>query len=109
MQLISPRPYQMMTSEHPRLVSWFVEAAGLGVLEGPLHGAASGLAHRMLAEVAGARQRRPRSSPTICGRARRVPGPRPPALPGRGPARPGPVRRYSEQFPGRPRALGRRP
>jgi OH-DDVA meta-cleavage compound hydrolase len=25
LQLISPRPYQMMTSEHPRLVSWFVE------------------------------------------------------------------------------------
>ncbi|MGW2179283.1 citrate/2-methylcitrate synthase [Streptomyces sp. NPDC001732] len=28
-----------------------VVSAGLGVLEGPLHGAASGLAHRMLAEV----------------------------------------------------------
>ncbi|MDJ0463039.1 citrate synthase [Streptomyces sp. H27-C3] len=28
-----------------------VISAGLGVLEGPLHGAASGLAHRMLAEV----------------------------------------------------------
>ncbi|MDG4861190.1 citrate/2-methylcitrate synthase, partial [Streptomyces sp. T-3] len=26
-------------------------SAGLGVIEGPLHGAASGLAHRMLAEV----------------------------------------------------------
>src|SRR6476661_4688737 len=25
MQLISPRPYQMMSSEHPRLVQWFVE------------------------------------------------------------------------------------
>lgn len=25
LQLISPRPYQMMTSEHPRLVKWFVE------------------------------------------------------------------------------------
>jgi predicted TIM-barrel fold metal-dependent hydrolase len=25
LQLISPRPYQMMTSEHPRLVQWFVE------------------------------------------------------------------------------------
>lgn len=25
LQLISPRPYQMMTSEHPRLVRWFVE------------------------------------------------------------------------------------
>ncbi len=25
LQLISPRPYQMMTSEHPKLVSWFVE------------------------------------------------------------------------------------
>ena len=25
LQLISPRPYQMMTSEHPRLVNWFVE------------------------------------------------------------------------------------
>ena len=25
MQLISPRPYQMMTSEHPKLVHWFVE------------------------------------------------------------------------------------
>jgi predicted TIM-barrel fold metal-dependent hydrolase len=25
MQLISPRPYQMMTSEHPKLVNWFVE------------------------------------------------------------------------------------
>jgi predicted TIM-barrel fold metal-dependent hydrolase len=25
LQLISPRPYQMMTSEHPRLVGWFVE------------------------------------------------------------------------------------
>ena len=25
LQLISPRPYQMMNSEHPRLVQWFVE------------------------------------------------------------------------------------
>ena len=25
LQLISPRPYQMMTSENPRLVQWFVE------------------------------------------------------------------------------------
>ena len=25
LQLISPRPYQMMTSEHPKLVQWFVE------------------------------------------------------------------------------------
>jgi OH-DDVA meta-cleavage compound hydrolase len=25
MQLISPRPYQMMTSEHPKLVQWFTE------------------------------------------------------------------------------------
>jgi OH-DDVA meta-cleavage compound hydrolase len=25
MQVISPRPYQMMTSEHPRLVQWFTE------------------------------------------------------------------------------------
>src|SRR5882757_9181269 len=25
LQLISPRPYQMMTSEHPKLVHWFVE------------------------------------------------------------------------------------
>ncbi len=25
LQLVSPRPYQMMTSEHPRLVQWFVE------------------------------------------------------------------------------------
>ena len=25
LQLISPRPYQMMTSEHPKLVNWFVE------------------------------------------------------------------------------------
>src|SRR2546426_9443151 len=25
MQIISPRPYQMMTSEHPRLVPWFTE------------------------------------------------------------------------------------
>ena len=25
LQLISPRPYQMMTNEHPRLVQWFVE------------------------------------------------------------------------------------
>ena len=25
MQLISPRPYQMMTSESPKLVQWFVE------------------------------------------------------------------------------------
>jgi 4-oxalmesaconate hydratase len=25
MQIISPRPYQMMTSEHPKLVAWFME------------------------------------------------------------------------------------
>jgi predicted TIM-barrel fold metal-dependent hydrolase len=25
MQVISPRPYQMMTSEHPKLVAWFME------------------------------------------------------------------------------------
>jgi predicted TIM-barrel fold metal-dependent hydrolase len=25
MQIISPRPYQMMTSEHPRLVQWYTE------------------------------------------------------------------------------------
>ena len=25
LQLMSPRPYQMMTSEYPRLVQWFVE------------------------------------------------------------------------------------
>src|SRR6266849_6260793 len=25
MQVISPRPYQMMTSEHPKLVQWFTE------------------------------------------------------------------------------------
>src|SRR5262249_32948465 len=25
MQIISPRPYQMMTSENPRLVQWFTE------------------------------------------------------------------------------------
>jgi OH-DDVA meta-cleavage compound hydrolase len=25
MQLVSPRPYQMMHSEHPRLVNWFIE------------------------------------------------------------------------------------
>jgi 4-oxalmesaconate hydratase len=25
MQLVSPRPYQMMTSESPKLVQWFVE------------------------------------------------------------------------------------
>src|SRR5436309_3936217 len=25
MQIISPRPYQMMTSEHPRIVQWFTE------------------------------------------------------------------------------------
>ena len=25
MQLISPRPYQMMTSENPKLVQWFTE------------------------------------------------------------------------------------
>ena len=25
LQLISPRPYQMMTSESPKLVQWFVE------------------------------------------------------------------------------------
>jgi predicted TIM-barrel fold metal-dependent hydrolase len=25
MQIISPRPYQMMTSEHPKLVTWFME------------------------------------------------------------------------------------
>ncbi|MFF4248018.1 citrate/2-methylcitrate synthase [Streptomyces sp. NPDC001822] len=35
------------THAHP----YAVVSAGLGVLEGPLHGAASGLAHRMLAEV----------------------------------------------------------
>ncbi|MFE5241807.1 MULTISPECIES: citrate/2-methylcitrate synthase [unclassified Streptomyces] len=35
------------THAHP----YAVVSAGLGVLEGPLHGAASGLAHRMLTEV----------------------------------------------------------
>ena len=68
-----------------------VVSAGLGALEGPLHGAASGLAHRMLAEVL----ERGGAAPVVADHlraGRRVPGPRPPALPGRGPARHGAVR-----------------
>lgn len=50
-----------------------VVSAGLGVLEGPLHGAASGLAHRMLAEVL----ERGGAAPVIADHlrtGRRVPG-----------------------------------
>ncbi|MFD3656589.1 citrate/2-methylcitrate synthase [Streptomyces sp. NPDC058620] len=50
-----------------------VVSAGLGVLEGPLHGAASGLAHRMLAEVV----ERGSASPVVADHlrtGRRVPG-----------------------------------
>ncbi|MEV0094480.1 citrate synthase [Streptomyces sp. NPDC050738] len=48
-------------------------SAGLGVLEGPLHGAASGLAHRMLAEVL----ERGSAAPVVADHlrtGRRVPG-----------------------------------
>ncbi|WP_329124012.1 citrate synthase [Streptomyces sp. NBC_01465] len=48
-------------------------SAGLGVLEGPLHGAASGLAHRMLAEVI----ERGSAAPVVADHlrtGRRVPG-----------------------------------
>ncbi|MFI5770871.1 citrate/2-methylcitrate synthase [Streptomyces sp. NPDC051658] len=50
-----------------------VVSAGLGVLEGPLHGAASGLAHRMLAEVL----ERGSAAPVVADHlrtGRRVPG-----------------------------------
>ncbi|WP_307124543.1 citrate/2-methylcitrate synthase [Streptomyces sp. B1I3] len=50
-----------------------VVSAGLGVLEGPLHGAASGLAHRMLSEVVD----RGSAAPVVAGHlrtGRRVPG-----------------------------------
>ncbi|MEV6161801.1 citrate synthase [Streptomyces sp. NPDC052052] len=50
-----------------------VVSAGLGVLEGPLHGAASGLAHRMLAEVL----ERGSAAPVVADRLRaghRIPG-----------------------------------
>lgn len=50
-----------------------VVSAGLGVLEGPLHGAASGLAHRMLAEVV----ERGSAAPVVADHlrtGRRVPG-----------------------------------
>lgn len=50
-----------------------VVSAGLGVLEGPLHGAASGLAHRMLSEVV----ERGSASPVVADHlrtGRRVPG-----------------------------------
>ncbi|HET6860574.1 MAG TPA: citrate/2-methylcitrate synthase, partial [Streptomyces sp.] len=50
-----------------------VVSAGLGVLEGPLHGAASGLAHRMLAEVV----QRGSAAPVVADQLRngqRVPG-----------------------------------
>ncbi len=50
-----------------------VVSAGLGVLEGPLHGAASGLAHRMLAEVL----ERGNAAPVVADHlraGRRVPG-----------------------------------
>ncbi|MEN8652421.1 citrate synthase [Streptomyces sp. 21So2-11] len=50
-----------------------VISAGLGVLEGPLHGAASGLAHRMLAEVV----QRGGAAPVIADHLRngqRIPG-----------------------------------
>ncbi|WP_406391601.1 citrate/2-methylcitrate synthase [Streptomyces sp. NBC_00887] len=50
-----------------------VVSAGLGVLEGPLHGAASGLAHRMLSEVVA----RGSASPVVADHlrvGRRVPG-----------------------------------
>ncbi|HBF82952.1 MAG TPA: citrate synthase, partial [Streptomyces sp.] len=50
-----------------------VVSAGLGVLEGPLHGAASGLAHRMLTEVVD----RGSAAPVVADHlrtGRRVPG-----------------------------------
>lgn len=57
------------THAHP----YAVVSAGLGVLEGPLHGAASGLAHRMLAEVV----ERGSAAPVVADHlraGRRVPG-----------------------------------
>ncbi|MFF0074397.1 citrate/2-methylcitrate synthase [Streptomyces sp. NPDC005494] len=57
------------THAHP----YAVVSAGLGVLEGPLHGAASGLAHRMLSEVVD----RGSAAPVVADHlraGRRVPG-----------------------------------
>ncbi|MFD5872586.1 citrate/2-methylcitrate synthase [Streptomyces sp. NPDC060322] len=57
------------THAHP----YAVVSAGLGALEGPLHGAASGSAHRMLAEVVG----RGGAAPVVAEHlraGRRVPG-----------------------------------
>ncbi|CAM5587560.1 hypothetical protein STENM36S_06229 [Streptomyces tendae] len=66
-------------------------SAGLGVIEGPLHGAAGGLAHRMLLEVLDPGQRGAGRRGGVAGRPAH-PRARPPALPGRGPTRACPVR-----------------
>lgn len=65
-------------------------SAGLGVLEGPLHGAASGLAHRLLLDVLDQGTAGPVVAEEL--RAGRRPRARPPALPRRGPTRACPVR-----------------
>ena len=60
MQLVSPRPYQMMHSEHPKLVNWFMEETNnviakqtklaIGALADPArHGVADGAGEAALA------------------------------------------------------------